>query len=100
VDEYRREKFTLRAFIFVTINDYPAPFSMSGQIEGKTSCVVCLNGTIYVYLKGSTETVYMGHKHRLIRTHKYRKMADSFDGKIEKDFAPQSAMCITVFEMC
>jgi hypothetical protein len=53
--------------------------------KGMTCCVVCLNGTIFVYLKGSTKTVYMGHRCLLIRTHKYRKMANSFDGKIEKD---------------
>ena len=29
-DEYRKESFTLRAIIFVTINDYPAPFTLSG----------------------------------------------------------------------
>jgi hypothetical protein len=54
-----------------------------------------------VYLKGSKKTMYMGHKCWLIRTHKYRKMADSFDGKIEKDsFAPQPATSRTAFEMC
>jgi hypothetical protein len=60
-DEYRRETFTLKAIIFVTINDYPALFSLSGQKKGKTGCVVCLNGTISAYLKGSQKTVYMGH---------------------------------------
>jgi hypothetical protein len=52
-DEYRRETFTLKEIIFVTINDYPALFSLSGQKKGKIGCVVCLNGTIFVYLKGS-----------------------------------------------
>jgi hypothetical protein len=100
-DEYRRETLTLKAIIFVTINDYPALFSLSGQKKGKTCCVVCLNGTIFVYLKGSQKTVYMGHKRWLLRTHNYRKMADSFDGKIEKNsFAPQPATGKAVFEMC
>jgi hypothetical protein len=98
-DEYRRETFTLQEIIFVTINDCPALFSLSGQKKGKTGCVVCLNHTIFVYLKGSQKTVNMGHKRWLLRTHKYRKMADSFDGKIEKDpFAPQPATSRTVFE--
>ena len=34
-DEYRHEKFTLYAIIFVTINDYPALFSLSGQKKEK-----------------------------------------------------------------
>jgi hypothetical protein len=42
----------------------------------------------------------MGHRRWVIRTHKYRKMAESFNGKIEKDtFAPQPATCRTAFEM-
>jgi hypothetical protein len=99
-DEYRRETFTLKAIIFVTINDYPALFSLSSQKKGKTGCVVCLNGTIFVYLKGSQKTVYMGHRRWLVRTHKYSKMADSFDGKIEKDsFSPQPGTGKTIFEM-
>jgi hypothetical protein len=84
-DEYRRETFTLCLV----------------RKKGKTSYVVCLNGTIFVYLKGSQKTVYMGHKRWLLKTHKYRKMADSFDVKIVKDsFAPQPATGRTVFEMC
>jgi hypothetical protein len=100
-DEFRRETFTLKAIIFVIINDYPTLFSLSSQKKGKTGCVVCLNGTIFVYLKGSKKTVYMGHRRWLIKTHKYRKMANSFDGKNEKDsFGPQPATGRTVFEMC
>jgi hypothetical protein len=34
-DEYRRETFTLKAIIFVTINDYPTLFSLSGQKKRK-----------------------------------------------------------------
>nr|ABA98387.1 transposon protein, putative, CACTA, En/Spm sub-class [Oryza sativa Japonica Group] len=33
-DEYLREYFTMKAIIFMTINDYPAMFSVSGQIKG------------------------------------------------------------------
>ena len=99
-DEYRQEKFTLKAIIFVTINDYPALFSVSGQIKGKTGCVVCLNDTISLYLKGSMKTVYMGNRRWLLKTHKYRKMPDYFDGNIENGFAPQPATGTIVFEMC
>jgi len=42
LDEYRKESFTLRAIIFVTINDYPALFTLSGQFKGKLGCVVLL----------------------------------------------------------
>jgi hypothetical protein len=62
MDASLRKKFTLKAIIFVTITDYPSIFSLSGQIKGKTSCVVCINGTCYTYLKGSNKMVYMRHK--------------------------------------
>ena len=29
-DEYKQENFDLRAFLFVTINDWPAPSNLSG----------------------------------------------------------------------
>ena len=54
---HRQEHFTLRAIIFVTINDYPALFALLGQIKGKTACVVCVDKTTSVYLTGSMKTL-------------------------------------------
>jgi hypothetical protein len=62
IDASRKEKFTLKAIIFVTITDYPGLFSLSGQIKGKTGCVVCIDGTYYTYLKGSNKMVYTRHR--------------------------------------
>nr|CAD37092.3 OSJNBa0042N22.16 [Oryza sativa Japonica Group]CAE76043.1 B1248C03.2 [Oryza sativa Japonica Group] len=88
-DEYLREYFTVKAIIFVTINDYLAMFSVSGQIKGKTGCVICLNGTYYRYLPGSNKLVYMRHRRFLRTNHKYRKMKAEFDGTEETDPAPK-----------
>nr|XP_015637476.1 uncharacterized protein LOC107280832 [Oryza sativa Japonica Group] len=88
-DEYLREYFTVKAIIFVTINDYPAMFSVSGQIKGKTGCVICLNGTYYRYLPGSNKLVYMRHWRFLRTNHKYRKMKAEFDGTEETDPTPK-----------
>jgi len=52
-DEYAKDHFTCRGIIIVTINDYPALFSISGQTKGKTGCLVWLDGTMFVYLDGS-----------------------------------------------
>jgi hypothetical protein len=52
-DAFRQEEFTLRAIIYVTINDYPAMFALSGQIKGKTRCLVYLDDTKWVFLDGS-----------------------------------------------
>jgi hypothetical protein len=35
-DAFTMEDFICKAMIFVTINDYPAMFALSGQIKGKT----------------------------------------------------------------
>ena len=51
VDASRKENFTLKAIIFVIITDYPGLFSLSGQIKGKTGCVICIDETCYTYLR-------------------------------------------------
>jgi hypothetical protein len=73
LDEYRKESFTLRAIIFVTINDYPALFTLSGQFKGKVGCVVCIDGTAYMFLTASKKIVYMRHRRFLSKGHRYRK---------------------------
>jgi hypothetical protein len=76
VDAYRKEKFTLKTIIFVTITDYPGLFSLSGQIKGKTVCT---------YLKGSCKMVYNRHRRFLSRKHTYRRLTMNkfFDGQDE-----------------
>jgi hypothetical protein len=56
------KEFTLKAIIFVTITDYPGFFSLSGQIKGKSGCVICIDGTCYTYLSASKKMVYMRHR--------------------------------------
>ena len=59
VDVFRKEDFICRAIIFVITNDYPTLFALSGQIKGKTGCLVCLDGTTWVYLDASKKIVYL-----------------------------------------
>nr|ABB47223.1 transposon protein, putative, CACTA, En/Spm sub-class [Oryza sativa Japonica Group] len=84
-DEYLRQHFTVKAIIFITINNYHAMFSVSGQIKGKTGWVICLNGTYYRYLPGSNKLVYLRHRQFLSKGHKFRKMKAEFDGTEEND---------------
>jgi hypothetical protein len=51
-DAFRKD-FICRAMIFVTTNDYPALFALSGQMKGKMGCLVCLDGTTWVFLDAS-----------------------------------------------
>jgi hypothetical protein len=90
-DEFRKEPFTLKAMIFVTINDYPALFSLLGQFKGNVGCVVCLDKTSHVYLTASNKLVYMRHRRFLPRGHKYQlKRMDKYfnNGDDSKSTAP------------
>ena len=85
MDAYLKKEFTLKAIIFVTITDYPGLFALSGQIKGKSGCVVCIDGTCYTYLNGSTKLVYMRHRRFLNKKHRYRhpSMNQFFDNEPE-----------------
>ena len=98
-DEYQQEYFTLRAIIFVTIHDYPGQFTLSGQTKGKHGCVVCVDGTSYLYLPSSRKMVYMRHRRFLPKNHNYRKMGRHIDGTVEKDSAPKPYTGKLLFEM-
>ena len=103
MDAFVKKEFTLKAIIFVTITDYPGLFSLSGQIKGKTGCVVCLDGTCYTYLKASCKTVYLRHRRFLCRKHRYRKPAlnEWFDNKEEPqaDEPERTSYGAKVFDM-
>ena len=62
MDASLKKEFTLKAIIFVTITDYPGLLSLLGQIKGKSSCLVCIDGTCYTYLNASKKMVYMRHR--------------------------------------
>ena len=85
MDAFVKKEFTLKAIIFVTIIDYPGLFSLSGQIKGKSGCVVCIDGTCYTYLSGSNKLVYMRHRRFLSKKHRYRhaSMNQFFDKEAE-----------------
>jgi hypothetical protein len=85
LDKYCKESFTLRAIIFVTINDYPAIFTLSGQFKGKVGCVIYIDGTTYMSLTVSKKIVYMRHKRFLSKGYRYRqkKMNKYFDNNVE-----------------
>jgi len=83
---FQKETFTLRAIIFVTINDHPALFALSGQIQGKTGCLVYLDDTKWVCLDGSKKTVYIRNRCFLKQGHKYRsKLYLKYFGNILED---------------
>jgi hypothetical protein len=88
-DAFRQEDLTLRAIIFVTINDHPALFAMSGQIKGKMEYLVYLDDTKWVYLNGSKKVIYLRNRRFLKMDHKYRnKLYLRYYGDIPEDEPP------------
>jgi hypothetical protein len=71
-DEYKKEHFNLRAIIFYTINDNPTRLSLTGQVKGKTGCVICVDQTESIYLPSSSKLVYMWHHKFLPPRHRDR----------------------------
>ena len=98
-DELKREYFQLHAMIFITINDYPALFCLSGQFKGEKGCVVCLDDTVFLYLKNCKKLVFMGTRRFLEENHEYRRMRSQFDNQIELRRAPKARNGKMVFEM-
>jgi hypothetical protein len=98
-DEYSRQYFNLEAIIFYTINDNPACLSLTGQVKGKTGCVVCVDQTKSIYLPSSSKLVYMWHHRFLPHKQKYRQWRTQFDGTIKNDKAPKQRDGKFVFEM-
>jgi hypothetical protein len=88
-DLYQHEYFTLKAIIFVRIQDAPVGFIVSGQTIGKSGCPICMDGTALVYLPSSKKLVSMQHRCLLERKHKYHKMKRYFDNTVKKDSAPK-----------
>ena len=81
------KEFTLKAIIFVTITDYPGLFSLSGQIKGRSGCVVCIDGTCYTYFSAYKKMVYMSHRRFLTKKHMYR--AATMNKDFDKQEEPQ-----------
>src|SRR6266542_3385551 len=83
-DEDKRETFTLRAMLFVTIQDLPALSSLSGQVvKGFNGCVQCMDDTSGVWLKNYKKVVYIGTRRFLRTDQPFHRNKKSFNGKIQ-----------------
>ncbi|XP_020204470.1 uncharacterized protein LOC109789845 [Cajanus cajan] len=87
-DAYREEKFTLRAMLFCTINDFPAYGNLSGySVKGHYACPICEENTSYTQLKHGQKTAYTRHRKFLVRSHPYRRLKKAFNGCQEDEIA-------------
>jgi hypothetical protein len=88
-DEYKKEHFNLKSIIFCTINDNHARLTLTGQVKGKTGCVICVDQMESIYLPSSCKLVYMQHRRFLPTQHRYHQWRSHFDGTIENGEAPK-----------
>jgi hypothetical protein len=98
-DEYNRQHFNLKTIIFYMINDNLTRLSLTGQVKGKTGCVVCVDQMESIYLLSSSKLVYMRHRRFLPCKHKYCQWRTQFNGTIENEQALKHRDGKFVFEM-
>jgi len=99
-DEYKGDEFTLKAMLFVTINDWPALGNLSGFTrKGYKACIQCLEDTDSIYLKHCRKVVYMGHRRFLSKGHPLCKKGSMFDGKADHHLKPAHHSGKRVFAM-
>ena len=91
VDNYKQERFNLRAMLFCTINDFPAYKNLSGySVKCHNAYPICMDDTSYCQLKHGKKTVYLGHRRFLKPNHNYRRLTSAFNGVPEHRSAPNA----------
>ncbi|KAA0043012.1 transposase [Cucumis melo var. makuwa] len=88
-DAHRNERFTLRAVLLWTINDFPAYGNLCGcSVKGYKACPICGEETSSIRLPHGKKNAYMGHRKYLPRHHPYRRQKKAFDGNQEHGTPP------------
>jgi hypothetical protein len=63
--EYKKQHFNLKTIIFCMFNDNPTHLGLTGQVKGKTTCVICVDQMKSICLPSSSmlvdEVWYHGH---------------------------------------
>jgi hypothetical protein len=79
VDEHKYREFDLRAFLFVTINDWPALSNILGETnKGYNACMHFLDEIESIYLDKSRKNVYPWYRQFLPNKHALRKKRQAF----------------------
>lgn len=99
-DASSQEKFSLRAALLWTLNDFPALAYLYGwSTGGKYACPSCAVNTRSFRLKKGGKFCYMGHRRWLPLNHKYHSWTDQFDGTQENEPAPNTLNGTAVLKM-
>ncbi|XP_024200193.1 uncharacterized protein LOC112203452 [Rosa chinensis] len=89
-DVSSNERFTMKAALLWTINDFPAYGNLSGwSTKGFKACPHCMNETDSKHLKMSHKICYLGHRRFLPIEHRFRRLKAVFNGYGEDRVAPK-----------
>lgn len=99
-DASSKKKFSLRAALLWTLNDFPALAYLSGwSTKGKFACPSCADFTRSIFLKKSRKCSYMGHRRWLPQSDTYRHENSLFDGTEEAELAPKPISGSSILKM-
>jgi hypothetical protein len=88
-DVSSNKKFTMRATLMWTINDFLAYADLSRwSTKGEHACPCSMDSTQSIWLTYGRKFCYMGHKRWLYKDHRWRKFKKSFDGTKEAGTRP------------
>ncbi|KAA0041519.1 transposase [Cucumis melo var. makuwa] len=88
-DAHRNERFTLRAVLLWTINDFSAYGNLCGcSVKGYKACPICGEETSSIRLPHGKKNAYMGHRKYLPNNHPYRRQKKAFDDNQEHGTPP------------
>jgi hypothetical protein len=83
-------RFTLRAILLWTVNDFPAYGLIGGQqTKGYKGCPVCASGTCADHSRVLSKMVYLGNRRWLPQGHRFRRAHAAFDGNAEERDPPR-----------
>src|SRR5450759_1521849 len=86
----RDRKFTLRAILMWTINDFPAYGLLSGQqVHGYKGCPLCGPETCAEHARLLGKMIYMGARRYLPEDHRFRSARAAFNLNEEWDLPPE-----------
>jgi len=86
----QERKFTLRALLMWTVNDFPAYGLLSGQqVHGYKGCPLCGPETCAEHASLLGKMIYLGGRRYLHEAHRFRRARASFNGEQEWQLPPE-----------
>jgi hypothetical protein len=83
-------RFTLRAMLIWTVNDFPAYGLLSGQqVHGYKGCPLCGPETCAEHAQLLNKMIFLGARRYLDVDHRYRRAKGAFNNQEEWDGAPE-----------